>query len=98
MKKCFHLVVLFKQGKGKSFYGIFTKLQKLCLHKTKKVSFWTHQTLSLFLFKKEIFSPQEMFISCLCLRYGADLNGILILFAYLLIILLGQDWFDLRMH
>ena len=32
-RKCVDLVVTFKQGKGRNFGGIFTKFQKLCLHK-----------------------------------------------------------------
>ena len=38
-------------------------------------------------------SPQKMFMSCLCLRHGAYLNGTSNVFAYLLIIFFGHDWF-----
>ena len=44
------------------------------------------------LFKK-CFSPQKMFMPCLCLRHGAYLNGTSAVFAYLLILSLGHDWF-----
>ena len=46
----------------------------------------------LFLFQKKN-SPQNMFMSCLCLRHGAYLNGISNMFTHLLIIFLGRDWF-----
>ena len=45
-----------------------------------------------FLSKKKI-SPQKMFMSCLCLRHEAYLNGTSNVFACLLTIFLGRDWF-----
>ena len=45
------------------------------------------------LFSKKTNSPQKMFMSCLCLRHGIYLNGTSNVFAYLLIIFLGHDWF-----
>ena len=44
-------------------------------------------------FSKKMFSPHEMFMSCLCLRNGAYLNHTSNVFAYLLIIFLGHNWF-----
>ena len=44
-------------------------------------------------FSKKIFSPQKMFMSCLCLRHRPYLNSTSNVFAYLLIIFLGHDWF-----
>ena len=44
-------------------------------------------------FSKKIFSPQKMFLSCLCLRHGAYLNSTSNVFAHLLIIFLGHYWF-----
>ena len=38
--------------------------------------------------------PQKMSMSCLCLRHGIYLNGSSNMFAYLLIIFLGHDWFQ----
>ena len=46
-------------------------------------NFWTDQN----------FWPQKMFMPCLLLRHGAYLNGMCNVFAYLLIIFLGHDWF-----
>ena len=44
-------------------------------------------------FSKKNFSPQKMFMSCLCLRHGTYLNSTSNVFAYLLIIFLGRAWF-----
>ena len=44
-------------------------------------------------FSKKNFSPQKMFMSCLSLRHGAYLNSTSNVFAHLLIIFLGFDWF-----
>ena len=44
-------------------------------------------------FLKKIFSPQKMFVWCSCLRYCAYLNSASNVFAYLLVIFLGHDWF-----
>ena len=44
-------------------------------------------------FSKKMFSPQRMFMSCLCLRHGAHVNSTSSVFVHLLIIFLGRDWF-----
>ena len=44
-------------------------------------------------FSKKKFSPQKMFMSCLSLRHGTYLNSTSNVFAHLLIIFLGFDWF-----
>ena len=43
------------------------------------------------LFSKKNFSPQKIFVSCLCLDHGTYLNGTSNVFAYLLIIFLGRE-------
>ena len=42
---------------------------------------------------KKKFLTQKLFMSCLYLRHGVYLNSTSNVFAYLLIIFLGQDWF-----
>ena len=44
-----------------------------------------------FFSKRNFVSPQKIFMSCLCLRHGAFLNSTSSVFAYLLIIFLGND-------
>ena len=48
--------------------------------------------MPLFLFKTN-FTPQKLFMSCLCLRHGAYLNSTSNVFTYWLTIFLGDDWF-----
>ena len=51
----------------------------------------SNQTLRLFVSfqKKKSFSPQKMFMSCLCLCHGTYLNGTCTVFVNLLIIFSG---------
>ena len=44
-------------------------------------------------FSKKTFSPQKMFVSCLCLCHGTYLNSTSNVFSYLLVIFLGHDRF-----
>ena len=97
----------FKSGKGRNFCGILIKSPKLCLHKIFNIGsttkgnchefftiFWTDQASRLFVsFQQKKNSPLKMFIWCLCLHHGTYLNGTSNVFAYLLIIFLGHDWF-----
>ena len=56
--------------------------------------FWTVQTLPFFIsFQKNFFSPQKLFMSCLCLRQDAYWNGTCNVFACLLTIFSWHDWF-----
>ena len=67
-RKCVDLVVIFI--KGRNFCGIFTKSQKLCIHKIRTDQ--TSRCLFLFFFKKNL--HLKKCLSCLCLRHGAYLN------------------------
>ena len=44
------------------------------------------------------FLPQKIFMSCLYLRHGAYLNSTSNVFAYLVIIFLGHDWFGVFLN
>ena len=50
------------------------------------------------LLKKNKLLPQKMFMSSLCLRYGAYLNDTYNVLACLLTIFLGRDWFRLFLN
>ena len=75
-RKCVYLVVIFI--KGRNFCGIFTKSQKLCMHKIR-----TDQTLRCFFSKKKKkSSPQKVFVMSMFTPWRL-LERIINVFAYL---------------
>ena len=70
-------------------------LKKYSFHNFLRSNFKSNVAFVCFFSKKKSFSPQKMFMSCICLCHGTYLNGTCTVFVHLLIIFLETVTFEI---
>ena len=105
-KSCIYIKYLTLVRPRKLIHMNFAFFTRCKMHRTpvllKNYSFQNFLNKSNFAFvcfcSQNIYSPQKIIMSCLCLRHGANLNSTSNVFAYFLIIFLRHDWFGVFLN